>query len=126
METNQSNEEQINNQFNQQFGGSGQGNQPLPNATAVLVLGILSIVTCWLYGLPGLIMGIIGLVLSNKAKQEYEKNPSAYSLTSFNNMKAGRICAIIGLCVSALFFLYIIVVLAFVGAVAGFGLSHMH
>ena len=38
----------------------------LPNATAVLVLGILSIVTCWLYGIPGIIMGIIAIVLAQK------------------------------------------------------------
>ena len=36
--------------------------QPLPNSTAVLVLGILSIAICWCYGLFGVTMGIIALV----------------------------------------------------------------
>ena len=40
--------------------------QKLPNATAVLVLGILSIVTCCCYGIPGIVAGIIGLVLYKK------------------------------------------------------------
>ena len=29
----------------------------LPNATAVLVLGILSLVFCWCYGFVGLVLG---------------------------------------------------------------------
>lgn len=32
----------------------------LPNATAVLVLGILSLVFCWCYGFVGLVLGILG------------------------------------------------------------------
>ena len=43
-------------------------NQKLPNATAVLVLGILSIVTCCCYGVVGLILGIIALVLAKKER----------------------------------------------------------
>ncbi len=43
--------------------------QELPNSTGVLVLGILSIVFCWCYGIPGLVLGIIALVMSKK--QQY-------------------------------------------------------
>jgi len=94
-----------------------EGNQPpqqeaLPNATAILVLGILSIVICCLFGL---IMGIIALVLASKAKQLYDQNPQLYTETSFNNMKAGRICAIIGLILSALVTLYYIIVFVIFG-----------
>ena len=32
---------------------------PVPNATTILVLGILSIVFCWTYGVVGLILGIL-------------------------------------------------------------------
>ena len=42
--------------------------QSLPNATAVLVLGILSLLTCICYGLPGIICGIIALILYAKVK----------------------------------------------------------
>lgn len=118
MDTNSPNENQINQQFNQQFGAGGNGNQPVPNATAVLVLGILSIVTCWLYGIPGLILGIIGMVLAGNAKKVYELNPSNYSQASFNNLKAGRVCSIIGLSLSALYLLFVIIMLIFVGAAA--------
>ena len=65
--------------------------QPLPNATAVLVLGILSIAVCWCYGLFGITMGIIALVLSGKAKALYNKNPEQYTQASYKNMNAGRI-----------------------------------
>ena len=44
-----------------------QGNQSVPNATAVLVLGIVSIVTCFCYGIIGLACAIIALVLEESA-----------------------------------------------------------
>ena len=79
----------------------------LPNATAVLVLGILSIVMCWTYGVVGLILGIIALVLHKKDKAMYNSNPNGYE-ASFKNSQAGNVCAIIGVSLSALFFVYII------------------
>ena len=50
-----------------------QTKQPLPNATAVLVLGIISIVGCFCYGIVGLICGIIALILASKAKKYTKK-----------------------------------------------------
>src|SRR5215216_3561157 len=88
------------NQFQQQPA-------PLPNATAVLVLGILSIVFCWCYGIIGIVLGVIALILSGKDRKLYDANPTAYSLSSFNNLKAGRVCGIIGLCLSALYMIFI-------------------
>lgn len=35
----------------------------LPNATAALVLGALSLVFCWCYGIIGLVLGILAVVL---------------------------------------------------------------
>ena len=90
---------------------------PLPNATTVLVLGIMSIVACWCFGLVGLIMGIIALVMASK---EYNDNPGQYSESSYKNMQAGKICAIIGTCLSALSFIYFIVYLLIVGTVLSF------
>jgi hypothetical protein len=93
----------------------------LPNATAVLVLGILSIVTCWLYGIPGIIMGIIAISMHKKDKALYLSNKTKYG-QSFKNSKAGFICGIIGLSLSALWIIYLVVVLLFVaGAVATAG-----
>lgn len=90
----------------------------LPNSTAVLVLGIISIVSCWIYGVPGVICGIIALVLFNKDKKLYEENPEIY-LTSYKNAKAGQICAIIGLSLSGLVLIYFAIVLIFLGSMIG-------
>ncbi len=87
----------------------------LPNSVAVLVLGIVSIPTCFCYGIVGLVCGIIALVLSNKDLNLYATNPQEFDLASYNNLKAGRVCAIVGLSLSALYLLYVIVVLAFLG-----------
>ena len=92
------------------------GQQQLPNATAILVLGIISIVGCFCYGLPGLVCGIIALVLSGKATTLYKENPSLYTEASFKNMKAGKVCAIIGLSLSALTVIIVIIELVIFGA----------
>ena len=83
--------------------------QPLPNATAVLVLGILSIVMCFV----GVILGIIAVVLANKDLKLYNASPEVYSPGSYNNLKAGRICAIIGLILNALLVAFYAVILIF-------------
>ena len=90
----------------------------VPNANAVLVLGICSLVTCFCYGLPGLVCSIIALVLAKKSKLAYENNPNLYTESSFSNLKAGRICGIIGLICSAMYFIAIIVYIIFVGSLA--------
>jgi len=82
-----------------------QPGQNLPNASAVMVLGILSIVGCFCYGIPGVILSIIALILYNRDKVLYASNPGIYSAQSWGNLKTGRICAIIGLIPSILFFL---------------------
>ena len=89
--------------------------QELPNATLVLVFGILSIVTCVCYGFPGLVLGIVAIVLANKSARLYNEFPNAYTATSFGNLKAGKICAIIGVSLSALFVLILIAYFVFWG-----------
>ncbi len=89
----------------------------LPNSTPVLVLGIISIPGCFCYGL-GIVFGIIALVLAKKDLLLYNTNPSVYNQSSYNNLKAGRICAIIGVILSAIYILFIILVLVLVGAAA--------
>lgn len=90
--------------------------QSLPNATAVLVLGILSIVFCFCYGIVGAALGIIAIVLANKATKIYTASPDTYTESSFKNMKAGKVCAIIGLSLSSLYLIYFIIVISFYGA----------
>jgi len=96
--------------------------EALPNATAVLVLGIISIVSCWCYGLIGIICGIIALVIGSKDMARYRLQPDKYIPSSYKNLKAGRVCAIIGLSLSAIYFVLIIVVIAVIGIS---GLTHM-
>jgi len=110
------NEEKINEQFNQQFsrqfGGSGGGQKEVPNATAVLVLGIISIVGCFCYGVIGIITGIVALILANNGNVQYNQDPSLYTQASYKNLRAGRICAIIGLSISILYLLAIIILIS--------------
>ena len=84
----------------------------LPNANAVLTLGILSIVGCILYILPGLICGIIALSLYPKVKRQYLQDPPRFE-ASFKNAKGGFVCAIIGTSLAAFYLLFVLI---FVGA----------
>lgn len=92
-------------------------NQPqvsLPNATAVLILGIIGILGCCCYG-SGLILSIIALVLAAKDMKLYKANPFIYTKSSFNNLSAGRICAIIGLVFSVIVVVSVIYFYSIVG-----------
>lgn len=100
-------------QPNSTLPGAASSKEILPNSTAVLILGILSIIVCCFLGL---IMAIIALVMASRGKALYEANPGLYSESSWNNMKAGRICAIIGLILSLLVSLYYFILIAIVGA----------
>lgn len=97
-----------------------QNNNPcqekVPNSVAVLVLGILSIVCCYCAGIVGLILGIIALILSNKSKAAYAEDPSKYTTGSYKNMNAGRVCAIIGTIISAIYFVFWIIYFVVLGA----------
>ncbi len=89
----------------------------LPNSTLILVFGILSIVGCCCYGILGVVFGIIALVMSNRAMEIYSANPELY--TGYQNVKTGRILAIIGLVLSALSILSLIVSLILYGGFEG-------
>ena len=85
---------------------ASQGKENLPNHGGILTMGILSIVFA---GLIGLILGIISLSLSGKAISEYKANPDKYTESSYKNVKAGKVCAIIG--ISLLGFVIVIIAL---------------
>ena len=102
---------------------SGTGNHSitgnkLPNANATLTLGIISIVGCVLYAVPGLVCGIIALALHKKDKTLYNSDPSRFE-NSFKNAKAGFICAIIGTSLSALYLLFIFFFVVFAVSTVG-------
>ena len=71
--------------------------QKLPNATAVLILGILSILGCCFY-FVGIIFSIIALVMSKKDMVLYKASPESYD--NYGNLKTGRTLAIIGLIIN--------------------------
>ena len=90
--------------------------QALPNSTAVLVLGIVSIVV-WPTGIP---CGIISLVLHKKDKLLYNTAPlGTFTEQSFSAMNAGRICGIIGLCISSFFVFMFLIYFVFVFLIFG-------
>jgi predicted PurR-regulated permease PerM len=96
--------------FNQQYFNGGTA---LPNSTAILVLGIISLVFCWCYGIFGIIFGIIAVVLSKKSYEAYNSNPSIYTQASLSNLKAGKICGIIGLILGSMILLAVVLVIVY-------------
>jgi len=63
----------------------------------------------------------MGLSLAGKDLQRYKMNPGAYTTSSYNNLKAGRVCAIIGTILSSLYFIIIIIYLMVVGSMISMG-----
>jgi uncharacterized membrane protein len=84
----------------------------LPNATAVLVLGIFSILTCCCYGI-GVVFGIIALFLAASDLKLYNASPERYS--NYNNLNVGRILAIIGVVLSVLMIIMVVWMINVVG-----------
>lgn len=85
----------------------------LPNATAVLVLGIVSILTCCCYGIVGLIFGGVALFLAQKDLKLYNAEPELYQ--NYSNLKIGRILAIIGIILSVIYLIITIYMYAVIG-----------
>lgn len=86
--------------------------QKLPNATAVLVLGILSILGCCFYAV-GIVFSIVALVMAKKDMAMYALNPDAYD--NYGNLKTGRILAIIGLILNIISIITAVAFIAFFG-----------
>ncbi|MGK0387063.1 MAG: hypothetical protein ACI849_001683 [Patiriisocius sp.] len=86
--------------------------QTLPNSKAILILGILSIPLCCCYGIAGLAMGVIALVLAKKATALYLENPDEY--IGIKNVKTGKVLAIIGIVLGVLMLLFILSITFFV------------
>jgi len=93
--------------------------EALPNSTAVLVMGILSIVFC---SFIGLVLGIVALVLAKKDMELFASNPDIYKRESFNQIKTGRTCAIIGIALSSIMVVFLIIYLVVVFGLMGFAM----
>lgn len=80
--------------------------QTLPNSTAVLVLGICSLVFgCFFIGL---ILGIVGIVLSGQGRKLYRTDPTLYE--GYGALNAGYIMSIIGTVLGGIYVLYYIII----------------
>lgn len=84
------------------YPGGSYGYAPATSgkATAVMILGIASLVTVWCYGI-GIIPAIVGLVMSGSAKRELEN--SGGRLTGLGMVTAGRVTGWISVGLSVIF-----------------------
>jgi hypothetical protein len=87
--------------------------EKLPNATPTLILGVLSIILCWCYGIFSLILGAVGLLISKKDLAAYRENPAKF--TNYNNLNVGRILCIIGLVLGLLTLAYFVWLISYFG-----------
>jgi len=74
--------------------------EKLPHSTASLVLGIFSIITCCFNGIPGVILGVIGLMQAKKAIAIHNEDTELYE--GIGNANAGKVISIIGLIFSVI------------------------
>ena len=84
----------------------------LPNATLIVVLGVLSIIGCCFY-YTGLIFGLIAIYLVIKAQKIYKEDPHAYD--NYSTITIGKVLAIIGIVINVLSLLFLIWVIATFG-----------
>jgi hypothetical protein len=82
---------------------------PIPNGTAVFVLGICSVLFSCLC--IGIILGIIGLVLSREGRSLYKHAPDLYE--GYGLLNAGFILSIIGIVMGALSIVYYVIIFSF-------------
>lgn len=87
--------------------------QKLPNTGAIIGLSIASILLCWCYGVLGLLLSIVALILASKATKLYNEDPEAY--TDIKTVKTGKVLAIIGIILNILFLLAIVWVISIIG-----------
>ncbi|HEY0732132.1 MAG TPA: hypothetical protein VGD33_06920 [Chitinophagaceae bacterium] len=85
----------------------------LPNSTAIFVLGLLSLLICF-------ICGIAALIMAGNDERLYRQNPESYTSSSYDLLKAGRILSIISLCLWGVGILFYVAVLVFAISFAPF------
>ncbi|QXP52058.1 DUF4190 domain-containing protein [Cellulophaga sp. HaHa_2_95] len=86
--------------------------QKLPNATMIIVLGILGYLCCCFAAL-GIIPSAIAFFMATKSQKLYEEKPEVYD--NYNIIKTGKIVALIALILNILMVINIIYTLSTVG-----------
>ncbi len=92
------------------------GQIPVPNASAVLALGIMSLVGSFCYGVVGLIFAIMALAIAAAPSRQYRSNPDMFTASSYSTLKAGKICGLIGLILSIVILLFFAVAILFIAS----------
>jgi hypothetical protein len=82
----------------------------LPEASTVLVLGILSLIFTFSCGIVGLILGIIAVAMASSQRKIYMNAPGEYTESSYNNVNSGRVCGIISICIAAIIIAFAILI----------------
>jgi hypothetical protein len=84
----------------------------LPNSTLSLVLGILSIPTCFFcYGVVGLPLAIVALIFGKRAVALHREDPTIYK--GHDNAQAEYVLGIIGIVLNGLYVFFILMALLF-------------
>lgn len=82
----------------------------VPNSGGILALGILSIaMLCCCGPFLGPILAIIALIMAGTATRTYKASPESFTATSFGNVNAGKVCAIIGLALGGFMLIFFII-----------------
>ncbi len=89
----------------------------LPRADLTLALGIISIITCFILGVVGIAVGLLARKTSNESVELYELAPELYTNHSYKNLKAGRMCAKIGIILSSIFLGFVLIFYVIKGAI---------
>lgn len=87
--------------------------EKLPNATPAIVLGVLSIITCFCYGIISIILGGIGFYLANKDIKAANQNPDRY--LNLSNVKTGKVLCIIGIVLGVLYLVLLAWMISYFG-----------
>jgi hypothetical protein len=88
----------------------------IPNASVVLILGIIALIISFFNSLVGIVAGVVSLVMARNAEQLYTQTPRLYTLSSYSNIRSGRTCAIIGIVIAILKIILIGIILGLLGA----------
>lgn len=90
----------------------------LPNVTISLVLVILGFLCCCIWGIPGIILGLIAFFLVRKDEQTYLANPEEYS--NYSTLKTVKILALIVIVLGILTLIYVIYSISALGGWEGY------
>jgi hypothetical protein len=92
------------------------------NSIASLVLGIVSLVGCTVYGIPSIVCGPLAIYFSRRAKAAVDRGDAPPS--SLGMATAGLVCGIIGSIIGAVYLIIIVGVILFATVGPAFHQSH--